>query len=829
MSHSSKPSVRLVALSPLVLALAAASASAATRVDLHTQNVAQLNATYKVAANLSSGIALKAQDRHAAMLAMDSESTLQLIESASQKDGVRHYRYQQSFRGVPVWGEQVVVSENKDGSVRSLFGRKVDGLGADLAQGVAPAKSAAQALDIAKRATLGAAFAAKKLDREESRQMIYIGDDNKARMSYVVSYFSDAARGGAPSRPFVIVDAQSGQVLKRWEGLTTNNATGPGGNTKTGQYEWGSGGKYGFLDVDANCAMQNADVKSVNLNGGTTGSTAFQFACSRNTYKAINGAYSPINDAHFFGGVITNMYRSYVGVNPLTFQLVMRVHYSSAYENAFWDGTTMNFGDGASTFYPLVSADVAGHEVSHGFTEQHSNLTYSGQSGGMNEAFSDMGGEATEYYWKGTNDFLVGPEIFKASGALRYMANPTQDGGSIDNAANYTSSLDVHYSSGVYNKAFYKLATTAGWDTPKAFKVMARANQLYWTPSSTFNSGACGVETAATDLGFTKADVTAAFAAVGVSCAGGGGGGDSVGGPLTKGVAVTGIHVATAGNAVVYTLAVPAGSTNLTFNTSGGTGDMDMYTKAGSAPTDTVYDCRPYVSGNTESCTVAAPVAGTYYVRMKAYSAFTGVSLTANYTAGGTNTAPTANFTSSVSGLTATFTDSSTDPQGNATITGHSWNFGDGTTSTTTSPSHTYGVAGTYTVTETVTDSGGLTGSKSASVTVTGGGGCSGTVLCSGTAVALPSVATGGVSSNYTLVVPAGKTSVVFTISGGTGDADLYVKAGSAPTTSSYGCRPYTTGNAETCTFNAPAAGTYYVNVRAYAAYSGVSLKGTIN
>ncbi len=95
--------------------------------------------------------------------------------------------------------------------------------------------------------------------------------------------------------------------------------------------------------------------------------------------------------------------------------------------------------------------------------------------------------------------------------------------------------------------------------------------------------------------------------------------------------------------------------------------------------------------------------------------------------------------------------------------------------------------------------------------------------------MALPSVATGGVSSNYTLAVPAGKTSVVFTISGGTGDADMYVRTGSAPTTTTYSCRPYLTGNNETCTFNAPAAGTYCVNVRVYAGYSGESLKGTIN
>jgi PKD repeat protein len=438
-----------------------------------------------------------------------------------------------------------------------------------------------------------------------------------------------------------------------------------------------------------------------------------------------------------------------------------------------------------------------------------------------------MGGEATEYYWKGSNDFLVGQEVFKgaAGQALRYMSNPPQDGGSIDNAANYTSSLDVHYSSGVYNKAFWKLATTAGWSTPKAFGVFARANALYWTASSTYNSGACGVETAATDLGYTKADVTAAFTLVGVSCAGGGGGGGTT--ALTNGVAVTGIGAAT-GAYSKYTLVVPAGATGLKFVMSGGTGDADMYVKFGSAPTDTVYDCRPYVSGNAETCTIATAQAGTYYVNLKAYSTFSGVSLTGSYTAGGTNTAPTANFTSSVSGLTATFVDTSTDPQGNATITGHSWNFGDGSTSTTTSPSHTYTTSGTYTVSETVTDSGGLSNTKTASVIVGSVPSCGGLVLCSGTAVALPSVATGGVSSTYTMPVTANHTAT-FTISGGTGDADIYVKAGSAPTTSSYTCRPYTTGNAETCTVTPTTNTTYYVNVRAYAGYSGVSLKGTSN
>jgi serine protease len=111
--------------------------------------------------------------------------------------------------------------------------------------------------------------------------------------------------------------------------------------------------------------------------------------------------------------------------------------------------------------------------------------------------------------------------------------------------------------------------------------------------------------------------------------AGGGGGTE-----LTKGVPVTGL-TATTGNSLNYTMVVPAGSTNLTFTTSGGTGDADMYVKFGSAPTDTVYDCRPYTGGNAETCTFAAPSAGTYHVRVKAYSTFSGVSLVGNYTTGG--------------------------------------------------------------------------------------------------------------------------------------------------------------------------------------------------
>jgi vibriolysin len=622
-------------ISPLAVALCAASAQAATRTDLHTQNIAQLNAQYAQAVQ-TLGATPAVAERHAELAGLDARSTLKLIKTNKDKNGAQHYRYQQVYNGIPVFGEQVVVGEDKAGAVRTLFGRRIDGLASEIPLNASTRVTGPQALSAAKTATLGKQLLARKVEREKSEKMIYVDGTGKAHVSYVVTFFADAPTGGSPTRPVVIVDAQTGKVLKQWDALAhAETGTGPGGNAKTGQYEYGT--DFGYLNVTQSgttCTFNNTNVKTINLNGGTSGSTAFSYTCPRNTVKTINGAYSPLNDAHYFGSVVFDMFNDYVGQAPLTFQLQMRVHYSNSYENAFWDGTGMTFGDGGSTFYPLVALDVSSHEIAHGYTEQNSNLTYDGQSGGINEAFSDMAGEAAEYFKDGSNDFDVGAQIFKGTGALRYMDNPTADGSSIDNASDYYDGLDVHYSSGVYNKAFYKLATTSGWNTKTAFQAFAKANADYWTSSTDYDTGACGVETAAEDLGFDVADVTAAFATVGVSCTGGGddGGGDggSTGTELTNGTAKTGLSAA-AGTALSYTLAVPSGTSSVTIAISGGTGDADLYVKAGSAPTDSSYDCRPYKSGNAETCTIASPVAGTYYVRVKAYSAFSGLSLKGSY------------------------------------------------------------------------------------------------------------------------------------------------------------------------------------------------------
>lgn len=648
----------------------------------------------------------------------------------------RVVRQQQMYQGVPVYGRSIAVVQDAQGNALRATGELMQQGQQQIS--VRPRLNAARAIAALKAHAHTMLVAGATMENARADLFVYPQEGAAPRLVYRVSYF---VNGANPTRPTAIVDANTGAVIKSWNGLTDASANGPGGNQKTGKYNYGT--DYAALDVTqsgSTCTLQNANVKTYNLNHASSGGSVVSFTCPTSNTDAINGAYSPVNDAHHFGGVVHDMYQSYTGAPPLSIQLLMKVHYQSNYENAFWDGSAMYFGDGASTFYPLVSLDVTSHEISHGYTEQNSGLEYSGQSGGMNEAYSDIAGEAAEYFDRGSADFLVGADIVKASAgigdALRYMCNPPQDGGSIDNAADYNSGLDVHYSSGVYNKSFCLLAKTSGWDVRKAFQVYALANKVYWTATSTFNSGACGVESAATDLGYDKNAVIAAFNGVGVTCPGSGGGGGGGTTELQNNVGVTGVSGAS-GADNDYFITVPTGASNLVMSISGGTGDADLYTKFGSAPTTSSYDCRPYKSGNSESCSVASPAAGKYYIKVHGYSSYSGVTVKASYSTGG------------------------------------------------------------------------------------GGGGSS-------DSVSLPTVSTGNWSATYSETVQAGHTAT-FAISGGSGDADLYVRAGAEPTTSSYSCRPYKTGNSESCTFKPSTTTTYYIKVRAYQTFSGVTLTETMN
>ena len=503
--------------------------TAATRVDVHTGKLGRVSSTTLPARlNLGSGNLYAAADR------------LGTVRRTVKT------REQQLYKGVPVYGRSLVVERDTAGNVLTARGAAERDIARDLAT-VTPRLSAPQA-----QAKLQAKLGQQRLavSNVQSKLFVYPQTKGAAKLVYRTSYLVTVR--GQPSRPTAIVDANTGKVLKQWEGLTYGRrapgsgpvsvqANGPGGNQLTGLYYYDNSGPGRELlsaqRVGNACYLQDADVATYNLAGGQR-VALWSFGCAgsdpsrwTSAGDAINGAYSPINDAHHFGGVVHDMYSSWFGTPPLRnvdgspMQLSMWVHYGTNYENAFWDGREMVFGDGDQYFYPFVVLDITGHEISHGFTEQHAGLEYTQQSGGMNEAFSDMAGEAVKYFDRGSNDFLVGAEIVKPGTvpllgmpALRDMCTPSNDGASIDDASQYNDELDVHYSSGVYNRAFCTLAMTSGWNTRKAFEVFHDANALYWTPTETFDGGACGVEQAATDRGYVAADVIAAFSAVGVTC-----------------------------------------------------------------------------------------------------------------------------------------------------------------------------------------------------------------------------------------------------------------------------------------------------------------------
>lgn len=478
-------------------------------------------------------------------------------------------RYQQLYQGIPIVGAQVTVSKSAgrnliDSSV--VNGHLFDEIDLE----TVPTISSQQALLLAKKASNQA-----KIYAEKSQLQIRVKSDNQLQLVYWVS-FKSFSKENKPLWPNILIDAHTGMVINQWNNIQTFADTGPGGNEKTHEYWYG---KDNLPSLEVNqeseiCTLEDKQVRLVNLHSSWDREgrerTAFTYPCNNNAEDLVNGAYSVGNDAYYFGHTIINLYKDWYGVNALQDtegnpqQLIMRVHFGSDYDNAFWDGEheTMTFGDGYY-LYPLVSLDIATHEVSHGFTQQHANLEYHDQPGALNEAFSDMAGQTARAYLLETYPALynkahitenqvtwgIGETVVRPDfpiKAIRFMDLPSKDGESADcldkklarsqrsicaisypellvtAKADYPDPDDeleqqnfiVHTASGVFNRAFYLMSRQVGIKT--AFHVMLLANAKYWTPTTDFNEGACGVMDAARDLSINVDLIQSTFKKVGI-------------------------------------------------------------------------------------------------------------------------------------------------------------------------------------------------------------------------------------------------------------------------------------------------------------------------
>ena len=137
-------------------------------------------------------------------------------------------------------------------------------------------------------------------------------------------------------------------------------------------------------------------------------------------------------------------------------KIVLRVHFGEQFRNAFWNGNNCTFGDGDIETLPLMVLDIVGHEIGHGVTEYGTDLLCFGESGWVNEAFSDVLGEAAEQYLAEA-DFMTGDELMKNAPFMRGFSDPKLDyhNTSINKATEMYEYLNPHFSSGVFRRAFY--------------------------------------------------------------------------------------------------------------------------------------------------------------------------------------------------------------------------------------------------------------------------------------------------------------------------------------------------------------------------------------
>jgi Zn-dependent metalloprotease len=471
-------------------------------------------------------------------------------------DGSEHVRFDRTYGGLPVIGGDVVV-HSRGGQMKSASLT----LDAPLAVNLRPNLRADEAIVAA-----GAEFGSDFKGSPGASLVVYARQHGAAKLAYQVG-FQGADGNDNPVDMTYIVDAKGGKVLDRWSNIETGK---PGGGTACTSTTPAAGtGKTLFSGTVAisttNCGT-SFQLKDQTRGGGyttdlnqATNGTGTIFSDADNTWGngATSDRASAAADAHFGIATTWDYFKIVHGRNGIANDgkgALSKVHYGRNYVNAFWSDACfcMSFGDGDGVNYaPLVDLDIAGHEMSHGITSRSANLTYSGESGGLNESNSDIFGTMVEFYANSASDpgdYLIGEEIYikypAGNHALRYMYHPSLEGPSYskDCWSSTLGSLDVHYSSGPSNHYFYLLAegsgaksfngvdhtsptcngsSVTGIGRDAAAKIQYRALTVYMTSNTNYAGARVASLKAATDLfgtGSTQYNaVAAAWSAVNVN------------------------------------------------------------------------------------------------------------------------------------------------------------------------------------------------------------------------------------------------------------------------------------------------------------------------
>ncbi|MEU4482593.1 M4 family metallopeptidase [Micromonospora sp. NPDC023966] len=462
-----------------------------------------------------------------ALVADGQSFTLKNVQTDA--DGTEHVRLNRYSDGLPVLGGDTVVHLGKGNTWK----------GASQSLAAAPTRGAKARVSAATAGRVALAASTAATRRVDGSQLVHDADATGTTLAYEV-VVGGAYADGTPSELHVLVDATTGKVRDSWEGVQSE---GTGNTFHSGTVTVGStlsGSTYQLADAT------RGGHKTYDLNGGTSG-TGTLVASASNVFGdgTLANRQTAAADAAYGAQKTWDYYKTVHGRNGIRNDGVgaySRVHYSSNYANAFWNDSCfcMTYGDGGSGWYPLTSLDVAGHEMTHGVTSNTAGLRYSGESGGLNEATSDIFGTLVEFSAANSNDpgdYLIGEKV-RSSGPLRYMDKPSKDGSSADCWSSSVGRLNVHYSSGVANHFFYLLAvgsgssaygnsptcngsTVTGIGNAKAGAIWYRALTRYMTSRTNYAGARTASLSAAADLyGTSSAEyntVAAAWSAVSVN------------------------------------------------------------------------------------------------------------------------------------------------------------------------------------------------------------------------------------------------------------------------------------------------------------------------
>ncbi|MBD9733021.1 M4 family metallopeptidase [Streptomyces sp. H28] len=486
----------------------------------------------------------------AKQIGLGAKEKLVVRDVLKDRDGTVHVRYERTYDGLPVLGGDLVVQGDRAGEADTVVkATRAAVKPATTATAVPAAKAEQQALSAAK------AEKAESPDVDRAPRKVIWAADGKPVVAYE-TVVGGLQHDGTPQELHVVTDATTGEKLYEWQAVQN----GTGHTVYSGTVDLTttqSGSTYNLTDG------ARGNHRTYNLNRGTSG-TGTLFSGPDDVWGngSPSNAESAAADAHYGAALTWDYYKNVHGRNGIRGDGVgaySRVHYGNNYVNAFWSDSCfcMTYGDGSGNANPLTSIDVAAHEMTHGLTSNTAGLIYSGESGGLNEATSDIFGSTVEFYANNSSDvgdYLIGEEIdINGDGTpLRYMDKPSKDGKSKDSWYSGIGSIDVHYSSGVANHFFYLLAEGSGtktingvtYDSPtsdglpvtgigrgKAEKIWFRALTTKFTSTTNYAAARTGTLAAAGELyGTDSAEYKAvqdAWAGVNVgSRPGDGGGGD---------------------------------------------------------------------------------------------------------------------------------------------------------------------------------------------------------------------------------------------------------------------------------------------------------------